>query len=83
METLPNRALFCQDLRDVGCDEHLIQMVLTAQDADRPLDALRLLRTHRRRLLEQVHRTERSISRLDHLTWELEHSSETNHTGGY
>ena len=62
-----------QNLLDAGCDSVTTQQALSQLEAERVSDCLRLLSRHRRQLLEQLHRAERSIDCLDYLVYQLEH----------
>lgn len=67
-------AVLLQNLQDAGCDRRLIEEVLRVLDPDKiymPGHAIRLLRKHRKTLLQQLHDDERMIDSLDYLIYKL------------
>lgn len=61
-----------QNLRDAGCSGRIVEEFLVLGTQGDTSGQLRLLSQHRRRLLEEVHRTERSIHCLDYLVYQIE-----------
>lgn len=65
-----------QNLRDAGCDEETIRRYYALEAAECGLlicrrEQVRLLRVHRRGLLDQLHTCQRELDCLDYLLYRL------------
>lgn len=60
-----------QNLKDAGCEDEIIQRFLTAVEQRKTEDGIRLLRRHRRSLLEKLHEWQKKIDCLDYLLYQL------------
>lgn len=61
-----------QNLYDAGCEEALIHRFIELWEGEKEEAGLRLLRRHRRELLDQIHDGQIKIDRLDFLLYSIE-----------
>lgn len=61
-----------QNLKDAGCDRQTVEEFFTLEDAGSTKEQLKLLSSHRRQLLDQVHEEERKIACLDYLVCQIQ-----------
>lgn len=61
-----------QNLRDAGCDEECICQFMADLDRNRAQEGLKLLRKHRSKLLDAMHREQKRIDCLDYLVYEMQ-----------
>lgn len=64
-------AILC-NLQDAGCNPETITAFLEEWKAGKTTDALKLLATHRRSLLEEIHKGQKQIDCLDYLVYQME-----------
>ena len=70
---LPRTAQALLDnLEDAGCDPELAQRFLVLERSGQYQEQLNLLSSHRRHLLECLHREQRRIDCLDYLVYQIE-----------
>lgn len=60
-----------QNLKDAGCSDELVEKFMALQDGEEE-QQLRLLCTHRKQLLENLHREEKRIDCLDFLIYQIQ-----------
>lgn len=60
-----------QNLKDTGCDEDTVTAFLNDIREEKLTDGLKLLSTHRRSLLDELHKTQKRIDCLDYLVYVL------------
>ena len=60
------------NLEDAGCDSELAQRFLVLERSGQYQEQLNLLSSHRRHLLECLHREQRRIDCLDYLVYQIE-----------
>lgn len=60
-----------QNLKDAGCSAELIENFLQHLEKNQTEKQLELLQIHRNQLLSQVHKTEKKISCLDYLIYQI------------
>lgn len=60
------------NLEDAGCDPELAQRFLILERSGQYQEQLDLLSSHRRHLLECLHREQRRIDCLDYLVYQIE-----------
>ena len=60
-----------QNLRDAGCDDVFIEQFTRTTNAGRN-EVIDLLRKHRAKLLDDSHRCNKRIDRLDYLIYKIE-----------
>lgn len=63
---------FLQILKDAGCDRKTVETFLMLEDTGNTKEQLKLLSSHRKRLLDQVHEEERKIDCLDYLVCQIQ-----------
>ena len=61
-----------RNLNDAGCDAHTTEKILQFHAEGKREEELRLLKQHRRNLLNEVHDNQKKIDCLDFLTCKLE-----------
>lgn len=61
-----------QNLRDAGCDEECICRFMADLEEKREQEGLKLLREHRSKLLDAMHREQKRIDCLDYLVYEMQ-----------
>lgn len=61
-----------QNLKDAGCDDEIIQGFMEALRDDKIDAGLKLLATHRRSLLEDIHKEQKQIDCLDYLVFTMQ-----------
>ena len=61
-----------QNLRDAGCDTKTVVRFMELEEEGDIRGQLDLLATHRRRLLDRLHKEERYIDCLDYLVYQME-----------
>lgn len=61
-----------QNLRDAGCDEKCICQFMEDMEEKREKEGLKLLQSHRRKLLDAMHREQKRIDCLDYLVYEMQ-----------
>lgn len=61
-----------QNLRDAGCDPGTVEQFMALEEEGRVREQLDLLASHRRQLLDRVHKEERKIDCLDYLVYQME-----------
>lgn len=61
-----------QNLIAAGCDQQIIDACMDSYRAGNEKELVRLLRLHRRSLLDEIHAGERKIDCLDYLVYQLE-----------
>ena len=66
-----------QNLMDAGCSSETVSAFLEEMKEGKLTESLRLLKKHRRYLLEFMHREEKKIDCLDYLLYELQKSLKT------
>lgn len=64
-----------QNLRDAGCDEECIRQFMADLDEKREQEGLKLLRKHRSKLLDAMHREQKRIDCLDYLVYEMQRAN--------
>ena len=65
------------NLEDAGCDPELAQRFLVLERSGQYQEQLNLLSSHRRHLLECLHREQRRIDCLDYLVYQIEKGHRT------
>ncbi|MCI8623636.1 MAG: hypothetical protein HFG26_08245 [Provencibacterium sp.] len=75
MEGYRSREDLIQNLKDAGCDDAAIATLLKYLENGRDQEILRLLKKHRRVLLNGLHREQRRIDCLDYLVFMLQKQS--------
>ncbi len=68
---LDERFMLLRNLKDAGCDETLIQEILQCDEDRNSPRRIRLLRTHRRKLLNSLHVCQAQIDSLDYLLYQI------------
>lgn len=61
-----------QNLRDAGCDEACICEFIEDMRQNREAEGMKILRRHRGRLLDAVHREQKRIDCLDYLIYQMQ-----------
>lgn len=69
---LDERFILLRNLKDAGCDETLIQEFLQCDDEKNSSRQVRLLKTHRRDLLSNLHVCQSQIDSLDYLLHQIQ-----------
>lgn len=67
-----------RNLQDAGCDEETISQFLACCQSGSDRQSMKLLKQHRRCLLEQIHDDEHRIDCLDYLVDQLEKAKKQN-----
>mgnify|MGYP000581695562 CR=1 FL=1 len=67
-----NENAIIQNLKDAGCDEDTIQTFVEDLRKEKVAEGLKLLATHRRSLLDDLHKDQKQIDCLDYLVYKLE-----------
>lgn len=60
-----------QNLEDAGCGKKLIQEFMMDLEQENNSDGIKLLRNHRRDLLEKLHEWQKKIDSLDYLIYQM------------
>lgn len=71
MYAVNSNASIIQNLTDAGCDEAAITKFMDSLKNGRPAEGLKLLETHRRSLLNELHKQQQKIDCLDYLMHNL------------
>ncbi len=61
-----------QNLKDAGCSDEIVEKFIALDGDDDKEQQLKLLFTHRRHLLEELHREEKRIDCLDYLLYQMQ-----------
>lgn len=67
-----NEDAMIQNLKDTGCGQDIITAFLNDIREEKITDGLKLLSTHRRSLLDELHKAQKKIDCLDYLVYVLE-----------
>lgn len=65
-----------QNLLEAGCTDEMIMRFMTLQKSNNEEQQLRLLSSHRRTLLERLHKDERRIDCLDYLIYQIQNKKQ-------
>lgn len=65
-----------QTLADAGCAQETIAAFLKASKAGQESESIRLLRQHRGKLLDNLHKEQKKLDCLDYLLYELKRAAE-------
>jgi hypothetical protein len=60
-----------QNLKDADCDNNMIEIILNSFNEGKEQEGLKLLASHRRILLEQLHDKQKNIDCLDYLVYRI------------
>lgn len=60
-----------QNLRDAGCDEACICEFMEDMSQNREAEGMKVLRKHRSKLLDAMHREQKRIDCLDYLIYQM------------
>lgn len=66
-----NEDTIVQNLKDTGCDQDTITAFMDDLREEKLTDGLKLLSTHRRSLLDELHKAQKRIDCLDYLVYVL------------
>lgn len=66
-----NEDTIVQNLKDTGCDQDTITAFMDDLREENITDGLKLLSTHRRSLLDELHKAQKRIDCLDYLVYVL------------
>lgn len=69
---LDEQFMLLRNLKDAGCDETLIQEFLQCDGEKNSPRRIRLLKTHRRNLLNSLHVCQTQIDSLDYLLYQMQ-----------
>ena len=61
-----------QNMKDAGCSEDTINRFLLCYQVDDVKGELKVLSHHRKNLLDQIHKGQKEIDRLDYLVYQIE-----------
>jgi len=61
-----------QNLKDAGCDEDKIIIFIKYIREEKMSEGLKLLSSHRRLLLDRLHKDQKQIDCLDYMVYQLE-----------
>ena len=67
-----NEDTIIQNLKDTGCGQEVIAAFMDDIREEKITDGLKLLSIHRRSLLDELHKAQKQIDRLDYLVYVLE-----------
>lgn len=68
---MDSQSAVIRNLKDAGCDELTLKNFLNYRFRGKREDGIRLLRQHRRVLLDEVHATQKKIDCLDYFLFRL------------
>lgn len=60
-----------QNLKDAGCNDKIIQSFMIDLEQEKNSDGIKLLRKHRRVLLDNLHEWQKKIDCLDYLLYQM------------
>ena len=63
-----------QNLRDAGCDESCIREFMEDISQSKEAEGMKVLRKHRSKLLDAMHREQKRIDCLDYLIYQMQKS---------
>lgn len=69
---LDEQFMLLRNLKDAGCNETLIQEFLQYDGEKNSPERIRLLKTHRRNLLNSLHVCQSQIDSLDYLLYQMQ-----------
>lgn len=72
MKSNQNENAIIQNLKDAGCDDKTIRAFMEDIQEDKIEAGLKLLATHRRSLLDDLHREQKQIDCLDYLVFTIQ-----------
>ena len=61
-----------QNLRDAGCDEFCIREFMDDMRQHKEAEGMKILRRHRSKLLDAMHREQKRIDCLDYLVYQMQ-----------
>ena len=61
-----------QNLKDAGCTDEMVEKFMDLQANEDEEQQIRLLSSHRKHLLEELHREEKRIDCLDYLIYQMQ-----------
>ena len=64
-----------QNLKDAGCTDEMVEKFMDLQANEDEEQQIRLLSSHRKHLLEELHREEKRIDCLDYLIYQLQNKN--------
>lgn len=70
-----NEDTIVQNLKDTGCDQDTITAFMDDLREENITDGLKLLSTHRRSLLDELHKAQKRIDCLDYLVYVLKNKN--------
>ena len=70
-----NEDTIVQNLKDTGCDQDTITAFMDDLREEKLTDGLKLLSTHRRSLLDELHKAQKRIDCLDYLVYVLKNKN--------
>lgn len=75
---LDEQFMLLRNLKDAGCDETLIQEFLQCNGEKNSPRRIRLLKTHKRNLLNSLHVCQTQIDSLDYLLYQMQNEKAFN-----
>lgn len=66
------QGILYQNLVDAGCDRETVQRCMALSQSGKTSGLLRLLASHRKTLLDAVHRNQKQLDCLDYLVYQTE-----------
>ena len=75
---LDEQFMLLRNLKDAGCDETLIQEFLQCDGEKNSPRRIRLLKTHKRNLLNSLHVCQTQIDSLDYLLYQMQNDKACN-----
>ena len=64
-----------QNLKDAGCTDEMVEKFMDLQANEDEEQQIRLLSSHRKHLLEELHREEKRIDCLDYLIYQMQNKN--------
>ncbi len=71
-EASDTQGILRQNLLDAGCSLDTVQHCMNLAKKQKRVELLRLLASHRQKLLNTIHKNEKSIDCLDYLVYQIE-----------
>ena len=64
-----------QNLKDAGCTDEMVEKFMDLQANEDEEQQIRLLSSHRKQMLEELHREEKRIDCLDYLIYQMQNKN--------
>ncbi len=75
-EACNEKEIFCENLIDIGCTQEQINDCLQLMNKNNYTSILKVLKTHRKELMDCIHSDQKKVDYLDYLVHKIEKINE-------